>query len=83
MIFLITFIKDACIFLEDEKREFAKPNTYGIHRIFNKLNLKNAIYVGDSIEDLLMIEKFRYETNNTKIFFCGICRTKHKIHQRV
>ena len=69
------FIKDACIFLEDEKREFAKPNTYGIHRIFNKLNLKNAIYVGDSIEDLLMIEKFRYETDNTKIFFCGICGT--------
>ncbi len=69
------FIKDACIFLEDEKREFAKPSTYALHRIFNKLNLKNAIYVGDSIEDILMIEKFRDETNKTKIFFCGIYGT--------
>jgi phosphoglycolate phosphatase-like HAD superfamily hydrolase len=34
--------------------------------------LKNAIYVGDSIEDLLMVEKFRAETNSSKIIFCGI-----------
>ena len=42
------FIKDACIFLEDEKREYSKPNTYAIHKVFNQLKLKNAIYVGDS-----------------------------------
>ncbi len=53
------FIKDACIFLEDEKREYSKPNTYAIHRVFNQLKLKNAIYVGDSIEDLLMIRKIQ------------------------
>jgi phosphoglycolate phosphatase-like HAD superfamily hydrolase len=69
------FIKDACIFLEDEKREFAKPNTYAIHRIFNELKLNKAIYVGDSIEDLLMIKKFRDETNKAKIGFCGIYGT--------
>ena len=66
------FIKDACVFLEDEKREYSKPNTYALHRVFNQLKLKNAIYVGDSIEDLLMVEKFRAETNSAKIIFCGI-----------
>jgi len=66
------FIKDACIFLEDEKREYSKPNTYAIHRVFNQLKLKNAIYVGDSIEDLLMTKKFRDETNGEKIIFCGV-----------
>jgi HAD superfamily phosphatase len=66
------FIKDACIFLEDEKREYSKPNTYAIHKVFNQLKLKNAIYVGDSIEDLLMAKKFRDETNREKIIFCGV-----------
>jgi HAD superfamily phosphatase len=66
------FIKDACIFLEDEKREYSKPNTYAIHRVFNQLKLKNAIYVGDSMEDLLMAKKFRDETNKDKIIFCGV-----------
>jgi HAD superfamily phosphatase len=69
------FIKDACIFLEDEKREYSKPNTYAIHRVFNQLKLKNAIYVGDSIEDLLMVKKFRDESNGQKIIFCGVYGT--------
>ncbi len=56
------FIKDACVFLEDEKREYSKPNTFALHKVFNHLNLRNAIYVGDSIEDILMVEKFRQET---------------------
>ncbi|MGN6613828.1 MAG: HAD family hydrolase [Candidatus Nitrosocosmicus sp.] len=66
------FIKDACVFLEDEKREYSKPNTYAIHRVFDHLKLKNAIYVGDSIEDILMVKKFRQETNSSKIIFCGV-----------
>ena len=66
------FIRDACVFLEDEKREYSKPNTYAIHKVFNQLNLRNAIYVGDSIEDILMVEKFRQETTKSKIIFCGI-----------
>jgi hypothetical protein len=66
------FVKDACIFLEDEKREYSKPNTYAIHKVFDHLKLKNAIYVGDSIEDLLMVKKFRQETSSSKIVFCGV-----------
>ena len=66
------FIKDACIFLEDEKREYSKPNPYAIYKVFNYLNLKSAVYVGDSVEDLLMVKKFK-ETRDEKIIFCGIC----------
>ncbi|MBA3749635.1 MAG: HAD-IA family hydrolase [Nitrosopumilus sp.] len=73
--FVDYFIKDACIFLEDERREYSKPNTYAMHRVFNQLKLKNAIYVGDSIEDLLMVEKFRDESNGRKIIFCGVYGT--------
>lgn len=69
------FIKDACIFLEDEKREYAKPSTYAIHKVFNQLKLNSAIYVGDSIEDFLMVERFRYESGGTKIVFCGVYGT--------
>lgn len=69
------FMKDACIFLEDEKREYAKPSTYAIHKVFNQLKLNNAIYVGDSIEDFLMVERFRHETDGTKIVFCGVYGT--------
>ncbi len=69
------FIKDVCIFLEDEKREYAKPSTYAIHKVFNQLKLKNAIYVGDSIEDFIMVERFRKETDRKKIIFCGVYGT--------
>ena len=66
------FNKDACVFLEDEKREYSKPNAFSLHRVFDKLKLKNALYVGDSMADLLMVENYREETNKDKIFFCGI-----------
>ena len=69
------FIKDACIFLEDEKREYSKPSTYALHKVFHQLNLKNAIYVGDSIEDFLMVERFKFETDRTKVIFCGVYGT--------
>jgi phosphoglycolate phosphatase-like HAD superfamily hydrolase len=69
------FIKDACIFLEDEKREYSKPSTFALHKVFNQLNLKKAIYVGDSLEDFLMVERFKSETDRTKIIFCGVYGT--------
>lgn len=66
------FITDVCVFLEDEKKELSKPNTYALHLIFKKLNLKSALYIGDSAEDLLMVKKFRKETKKERIAFCGI-----------
>jgi len=30
------------------------------------------LYVGDSIADLLMVENFRKQTGEDRIFFCGV-----------
>ena len=76
------FNKDACVFLEDEKREYSKPNAFSLHRVFDKLKLKNALYVGDSMADLLMVENYREETNKDKIFFCGIYGEGEAVNSR-
>lgn len=77
------FNEDACVFLEDEKREHSKPNTFSLHRVFDKLNLKNALYVGDSMADLLMVENYREETNKDRIFFCGIYGEGDEINKSI
>ena len=66
------FKESACVFLEDEKREFSKPNAFSLHKVFDNLALKSALYVGDSIADLLMVENFKSQTKKGKIFFCGV-----------
>jgi HAD superfamily phosphatase len=58
---LSTFNKEACIFLEDEPRKNAKPNPYGIRKAMKRMLTKHAIYVGDSVEDIIMVEKAKEE----------------------
>lgn len=58
---LSTFNKEACIFLEDEPRKNAKPNPYGIRRAMKRMLTKHAIYVGDSVEDIIMVGKAKEE----------------------
>src|SRR5213593_3230246 len=41
------FNLDACVFLEDEKREYAKPNPYAIKRAMEVLKARTAVYAGD------------------------------------
>ncbi len=62
---------DACVFLEDEKREYAKPNTYAIRRAMEAMNAGSTIYAGDSAEDLLMARRAEKELG-VKITFFGI-----------
>jgi phosphoglycolate phosphatase-like HAD superfamily hydrolase len=66
------FKEDACIFLEDEKREFSKPNPFSLHKVLDNLRLRNVLYVGDSIADLLMVENFNCQIKNMRVFFCGV-----------
>jgi len=66
------FNENACVFLEDEKREFSKPNAFSLHKVFDNLKLRSALYVGDSMADLLMVENFRKQTTEDRIFFCGV-----------
>jgi phosphoglycolate phosphatase-like HAD superfamily hydrolase len=65
------FNPDACVFLEDEKREYAKPNPYAIKRAMQAMNAKTAVYAGDSAEDLLMARRAEKELG-VKIAFVGI-----------
>ena len=65
------FDVDACVFLEDEKREYAKPNPYAIIKAMESMNAKSAVYAGDSAEDLLMARRAEKEIGS-RIAFVGI-----------
>ena len=65
------FNQRACIFLEDEEREYSKPNPYAIKKAMKVMNSKTAIYVGDSTEDLLMVRRAEKEAD-IKIAFFGV-----------
>ncbi|MGI0037920.1 MAG: HAD family hydrolase [Nitrososphaera sp.] len=65
------FDLEACVFLEDEKREHAKPNPYAIKKAMETMDARTAVYSGDSAEDLLMARRAEKETG-AKIAFVGI-----------
>jgi phosphoglycolate phosphatase-like HAD superfamily hydrolase len=65
------FDLDTCVFLEDEKREYAKPNPYAVKKAMQVMNAKSALYAGDSAEDMLMARRAQEETGNP-IAFVGI-----------
>lgn len=63
--------QESSVFLEDEKREYAKPNPYGVLKSMKSMGTKTAVYAGDSYEDLLMVRRAEEKTH-LKIVFCGI-----------
>ena len=65
------FNLNACVFLEDERREYAKPNPYAIRHAMEVMGAKTAVYAGDSAEDLLMARRAEKEAG-MKIAFVGI-----------
>ncbi len=65
------FNSDACVFLEDKKRKYAKPNPYAVKHAMKVMSARTAIYVGDSVEDLLMARRAEKETG-AKFAFVGI-----------
>jgi len=58
------------VFLEDEPRDLAKPNPQSLIRAMNGLNSKNCLYVGDSMEDMILAQKTSELGFQTT--FCGI-----------
>ncbi|HLN35334.1 MAG TPA: HAD-IA family hydrolase [Nitrososphaeraceae archaeon] len=77
------------IFLEDEKRRYAKPNPHGLIRVMKCMGFNDhIIYCGDSIEDSIMAKRAEREINltkrkkgeRTKVFFCGVygCSTNQQ-----
>lgn len=64
------------VFLEDEPRELAKPNPEPLLRSIRGMGSGSCIYVGDSMEDLIMAKKSTELGYRTA--FCGITGTsKH------
>jgi HAD superfamily hydrolase (TIGR01549 family) len=45
------------VFLEDESRDLAKPNPQSLIRAMKGLGSKNCLYVGDSMEDMILAQK--------------------------
>ena len=66
------FNSSGCVFLEDEPRAHAKPNPYGIIHAMKMMNAKNAVYAGDSTEDLLMAKRAVQYEPSLSITFVGI-----------
>ena len=58
------------VFLEDESRDLAKPNPQSLIRAMKGLNSKNCLYVGDSMEDMMLAQKT--SELGFKATFCGI-----------
>ena len=61
------------VFLEDELRELAKPNPQSLLNSIKGMNSTSTLYVGDSMEDLIMAKKASELGHKT--IFCGIMGT--------
>ena len=64
------FNVESSVFLEDELRDLAKPNPQSLIRSIMGLNSKNCLYVGDSMEDMILAQKASELGFQTT--FCGI-----------
>jgi HAD superfamily hydrolase (TIGR01548 family) len=61
------------VFLEDEPRKLAKPNPKSLLMSLGGIKARHCIYVGDSMEDLIMAKKA--SKLGKKLLFCGIYGT--------
>jgi len=68
--FLNNFDLKNSVFLEDLPLEMAKPNPKSLIESISSINSKCSLYVGDSMEDLLMVEKCKEFGHD--VSFCGI-----------
>lgn len=69
------------VFLEDEERSLAKPNPDSLIRSIKGLGSSHCLYVGDSMEDLIMAQKA--SEKGYKTTFCGIFGTGKLPEQRM
>ncbi len=61
------------VFLEDKPRNLAKPNPKSLLMSLDGLKARHCIYVGDSMEDLIMAKKAN--SLGKRVLFCGIYGT--------
>lgn len=75
------FDVDNSAFLEDEPREYAKPNPAKLLQCIQNMGCKKAVYVGDSAEDAIMASEL-YCSSAADVIFCGISGTGRHARDR-
>ena len=68
--FIENFDMENSVFLEDRHLKLAKPNPESLIESISGINSKCCLYIGDSMEDLMMVEKCK--ENDYDVSFCGI-----------
>ena len=68
------------VYLEDEKREMGKPNPSALIKSVKSFGVSNAFYVGDSAEDLFMVQRAR-KISNLDIILIGVCASNASSNQ--
>ena len=68
--FLDNFDIKNSVFLEDRPLNLAKPNPKSLIESISGINSKCSLYIGDSMEDLMMVEKCK--EHGYDVSFCGI-----------
>jgi len=68
--FLDDFDMENSVFLEDRPLNLAKPNPESLIESISGINSKCSLYIGDSMEDLLMVQKC--QEKGYDVSFCGI-----------
>ena len=68
--FLDNFDMKNSVFLEDRPLNLAKPNPESLMESISGINSKCSLYIGDSMEDFMMVEKCK--ENGYDVSFCGI-----------
>ncbi|MDP9210926.1 MAG: HAD family hydrolase, partial [Thermoproteota archaeon] len=68
------------VYLEDEKREIGKPNPSALIKSVKSFGVSNAFYVGDSAEDLFMVQRAR-KISNLDIKLIGVCASNASSNQ--
>jgi phosphoglycolate phosphatase-like HAD superfamily hydrolase len=68
------------VYLEDEKREMGKPDPSALIKSVKIFGVSNAFYVGDSAEDLFMVQRAR-KISNLDIKLIGICASNARSNQ--
>ncbi len=75
------FDLDNSAFLEDESRDMAKPNPSSLIRSIKGMGNSHSIYIGDSMEDLIMAKKATEQ--GCKTTFCGIIGTSKNPQEKL
>ncbi|RPI85226.1 MAG: HAD family hydrolase [Nitrosopumilales archaeon] len=68
------------VYLEDEKRVMGKPNPSALIKSVKSFGVSNAFYVGDSAEDLFMVQRAR-KISNLDIKLIGVCASNARSNQ--